>query len=507
MNHKFFFLIGFFLTRLLLGTPFYIPGKDFFEFTYSISLPPLNPGQKGEIWIPTAHSDVFQRVETQKQFDSLLEKESKDPVFQNQAVFFRFDHNDSGKKISFNYKVRRFEKSEYRNTEKNINLYLKAEPLIPLDPRFKKLAQEITKSQGTDLEKGRAIYEYVLSVMKYDKSGVGWGRGDAIYACDVKKGNCSDFHALFIAISRAAKIPSRFMVGFTIPPDKTEGEIEGYHCWAEFLAQGKWVPVDISEAWKHPEAKDYYFGHHPANRFELTRGRQLTFTPTPQDGPINFFVHPHMEIDGKFIKTQGSYFFRRLIHEDKAHNNLNFPLPYSENGFFYGDPGHALDWPDFILIHHLEELKKKGVSVFFLEHFRTSEQPLLDSFFKDPTTVNLNKLITTVTRRNQGYAQLKLGELELMKSLSAKGIRPIAIDLPKKNGSKEKREEHWIKTIKEYLNKNPQTTWVAYVGSFHLKTESQSQDTLGVDERMNQPSVNLDALKETPDRWKNLSPN
>jgi len=74
----------------------------------------------------------------------------------------------------------------------------------------------------------------------------------------------------------------------------TPVHFEGYHCWAEFLADGNWVPVDISEAWKNPSAKDYYFGHHPANRFEMSRGRQLAFTPMPQDGPINFLVHPYI---------------------------------------------------------------------------------------------------------------------------------------------------------------------------------------------------------------------
>ena len=226
-------------------------------------------------------------------------------------MVFDFGPADSDKKITLEYEAQRLEKSDYANQEKNLKTYLESEPLVPLDDRFKKLASEITQSRKTDLEKGRAIYDYVLSVMKYDKSGTGWGRGDAFYACDAKKGNCTDFHALFIAIARSAKIPSSFMVGFTIPTDKDEGEIEGYHCWAEFLADGKWIPVDISEAWKNPSAKEYYFGHHPANRFEMTRGRQLTFDPMPNGGAINFLVHPYIEVDGKSLKAQTNYSFIR----------------------------------------------------------------------------------------------------------------------------------------------------------------------------------------------------
>lgn len=149
--------------------------------------------------------------------------------------------------------------------------------------------------------------------MKYDKSGTGWGRGDAVYACDSKTGNCTDFHALFIAIARSAGIPARFAVGFTIPPAKDDGVIEGYHCWAEFLADGKWVPVDISEASKAPETKNYYFGHHPANRFEMSRGRFFVVNPKSSEGPINFLVHPYLEIDGKAGKFSGNYSFKRLV--------------------------------------------------------------------------------------------------------------------------------------------------------------------------------------------------
>jgi len=148
--------------------------------------------------------------------------------------------------------------------------------------------------------------------MRYDKSGTGWGRGDAVYACDVRTGNCSDFHAYFIALARSINIPARFAIGATIPADKNEGKIEGYHCWAEFLADGQWVPVDISEAWKNPKLADYYFGHNPANRFELTKGRDLVVDPEPESGPINFLAYPLLEMNGEVIKPETTFEFRRI---------------------------------------------------------------------------------------------------------------------------------------------------------------------------------------------------
>ena len=79
----------------------------------------------------------------------------------------------------------------------------------------------------------------------------------------------------------------------------------------EFFADGRWVPVDISEASKNPQLADYYFGHNPANRFELTKGRDLIVNPAPATGPINFLVYPLLELDGNAVKTEISFSFRR----------------------------------------------------------------------------------------------------------------------------------------------------------------------------------------------------
>ena len=69
----------------------------------------------------------------------------------------------------------------------------------------------------------KVLYDLVNSHMKYDKSGTGWGRGDAVWACENKHGNCTDFHSLFIALARANKIPAKFEIGFGLPPKHGSG--------------------------------------------------------------------------------------------------------------------------------------------------------------------------------------------------------------------------------------------------------------------------------------------
>ncbi len=181
---------------------------------------------------------------------------------------------------------------------------------MPVGDRFQILADSIMGSKGSEstIMRARALYDYVIDNMRYIKAGK-YGTGDAVYACDALTGNCTEFHSLFISLARSAGIPSRFAVGAAIPSDRDEGGIDGYHCWAEFYAEGKWWPVDISEANKYTALATYYFGRHPANRIEFTRGRDLQLEPGPLSGPINFLAYPVMEIGNTpaFPKTFFSF--------------------------------------------------------------------------------------------------------------------------------------------------------------------------------------------------------
>jgi hypothetical protein len=101
-------------------------------------------------------------------------------------------------------------------------------------------------------------------------------------------------------MARSQAIPSRFEIGFQLPADKQSSEVAGYHCWAEFFTpQNGWVPVDISEAWKHPVKKAYYFGAHDADRIQFTLGRDLKLNPPQKGDPLNYFIYPYVEVGGK----------------------------------------------------------------------------------------------------------------------------------------------------------------------------------------------------------------
>lgn len=171
-------------------------------------------------------------------------------------------------------------------------LYLREEALVTLSARVREIAKKI----GAD---PRARYDYVLASMDYDKTVPGWGAGDTERACDVGKGNCTDFHSLFMSLSRAADTPAVFEMGYSIDPEGEEARTGGYHCWAWFHDGEAWIPVDISEADKAPEKTDFFYGHLDADRITFSRGRDVRL-PGMAGPPLNYLPSSgYLEADGK----------------------------------------------------------------------------------------------------------------------------------------------------------------------------------------------------------------
>jgi transglutaminase-like putative cysteine protease len=286
-----------------------IKGQDRFEFLYRATLPEITDSAR--MWLPLATTDPFQTVEVKSIDAPGKQSELVDREHGNRVLLLELGPADSGKSVEIRYQVERLEKPSYAAQVPNPGKYLKPERLVPSGENFKAIAEQVVEGKKGDLVRARALYDHVIDRMRYIKHGSGWGKGDAVYACDVGTGNCTDFHSYFIALAREVDIPARFAIGASIPSERNEGGVDGYHCWAEFYADGKWWPVDISEGDKYSSLATYYFGHHPANRFELSRGRDLVVEPGPASGPINFLAYPLLEIGGKSVKTKIEFSFNR----------------------------------------------------------------------------------------------------------------------------------------------------------------------------------------------------
>lgn len=285
--------------------------KRTFEFSYQFTINELPQQANVKIWFPVAESSQNQTVQLQQSVVPTRLQLNRDATYENQIGFCELEPAVGESiaelrepvQIALKYDVTRQEatvdSSAAELSDGERELYLKANALVPTSGKPQELLAGKVVPEDL-LAAGRSLYEIVEGHMTYDKSKPGYGNGDAVWACDSKTGNCTDFHSLFISLARGKSIPARFEIGFPLPTEKGAGAIGGYHCWAWFHAANHgWVPVDISEADKHPELKGYYFGKLTADRITFSRGRDIELVPASETEPLNYFVYPHVEVDGR----------------------------------------------------------------------------------------------------------------------------------------------------------------------------------------------------------------
>ena len=144
----------------------------------------------------------------------------------------------------------------------DIGFYTAATELIPTDSIVRETARDIVKGVRTDVEKARAIYEWVVENTFRDPKTRGCGWGDIKSMLETRNfgGKCGDLNAMFVGLARSVGVPARDVYGIRVAPS-----IHGYkslgvganviskaqHCRAEFFAQGVgWVPVDPGDVRK-----------------------------------------------------------------------------------------------------------------------------------------------------------------------------------------------------------------------------------------------------------------
>jgi transglutaminase-like putative cysteine protease len=134
--------------------------------------------------------------------------------------------------------------------------------LIPTDGIVHETALDITKGAKTDVEKARAIYEWIVANTYREPTvrGCGWGDIKSMLETRNFGGKCGDLNALFVGLARSVDVPSRDVYGVRVAPSQfgyksmglgSPSATKGQHCRAEFFAQGfGWVPVDPADVRK-----------------------------------------------------------------------------------------------------------------------------------------------------------------------------------------------------------------------------------------------------------------
>jgi transglutaminase-like putative cysteine protease len=137
--------------------------------------------------------------------------------------------------------------------------FLQPHKNMPTDGIVKAKAAEITQSSKTDVEKARAIYEWIVDNTFRDSKVKGCGRGDirVMLETGYLGGKCADLNALYVGLARAAGLPARDVYGIRIAKSNlgykslgTSSEVitKSQHCRAEVhIADRGWLPVDPAD--------------------------------------------------------------------------------------------------------------------------------------------------------------------------------------------------------------------------------------------------------------------
>jgi len=134
--------------------------------------------------------------------------------------------------------------------------------LIPTDGIVRKTAYEITRGKSADIDKARAIYEWIVDNTQRNPKTRGCGIGDikAMLETGDLSGKCADLNALYVGLARSVNIPARDVYGLRVAKSDfgyrslgagTPNVTRAQHCRAEvFLVGYGWVPVDPADVRK-----------------------------------------------------------------------------------------------------------------------------------------------------------------------------------------------------------------------------------------------------------------
>ena len=291
-----------------------------FELTYKVEVPAVPAGTKRlDMWIPYPVNDEDQTIKDVKIDSPVPVRINYDSDYGNGIIFLTIENPQvGGFSFTAHYTVERWERTagKLNLEEKTESLaenpafsrYLQPSSKAVINDTVRKLTAEAIKGKNTDLEKARAIYDFIFNKMDYNKQIPGWGNGDVNRLClsisgeeGKGYGNCTDFHSLYGSMMRVAGIPVKFEMGYPLKPGKNqELTAGGYHCWAKLYISGYgWIPVDISEARKDPSKKEYFWGSICKNRIKFSTGRDIVLSPAQAGEALNYFgPDPYIELDG-----------------------------------------------------------------------------------------------------------------------------------------------------------------------------------------------------------------
>ncbi len=218
--------------------------------------------------------------------------------------------------------------------------YLRATALLPTDGIVRTTAESICAAKHGEIDKARAIYEWVVENTSRDPKTPGCGMGDvgSMLKSGYLGGKCADINSLFVALARSVDIATRDAYGIRVADSRLgykslgrSGDVsKAQHCRAEFYARELgWIPVDPADVRKimleevpgglsltDPRvraARSALFGSWEMNWVVYNHGHDVAL-PGSSRPAVPFLMYPNAETGGELVNSLEPTTFRYEIH-------------------------------------------------------------------------------------------------------------------------------------------------------------------------------------------------
>jgi transglutaminase-like putative cysteine protease len=292
----------------------------------------LSPSGVTRVWlpIPVVQGEYQRILENQWTGNAAVMRAMSDAKYGASMLYAEFAEGEKGPVVELTSRFQTQDRALDWSTRQPVQedpATLKAwtEPtdLMPTDGIVKETARDITRGKSSDLDKVRAIYDWILVNTYREPKVRGCGIGDIKAMLETKNfgGKCGDINGLFVGLSRAAGVPARDIYGIRVAPSAfgfrslgagSANISKAQHCRAEvFLKDHGWVamdPADVTRVAREETAewvkidhalvqavRPKLFGGWEGNWLAYNTAHDLALPNATKGGKLGFLMYPQAE--------------------------------------------------------------------------------------------------------------------------------------------------------------------------------------------------------------------
>ena len=301
-----------------------------FEMTTRVEL--LQPAGVSRVWlpVPAVAADYQQPLDNTWSGNAMIMRIPTDPKYGAAMLVAEFAEGETAPVVEvvsrFKTQSRAVDWSQKVSAAEDaavLRSFTASTDFMPTDGIVRETAVEITKGKRTDLDKVKAVYDWILVNTYREPKVRGCGVGDIKAMLETKNfgGKCADLNGLFVGLVRSVGVPARDVYGIRVAPSafgyKSLGAgganvSKAQHCRAEvFLRDHGWVamdPADVAKAAReetsewlkidHPlvaAVRPKLFGGWEGNWVAYNTAHDVALPGATRDGKVAFLMYPQAE--------------------------------------------------------------------------------------------------------------------------------------------------------------------------------------------------------------------